>query len=85
MKYILYDTEEEWDENNESMNAVFGFPDTHGNERYAEKKQVLNESNSDFGKYIFPITTKGSYVTIDKFNVNDMTEFDSSWFDPNNV
>ncbi len=82
MKYILYTTEEEWDASNDAMNTFFGLPDANGNERYAEIKQVTNEDHSHYGKYIFPITTQGSFITTDQFNVNEMVEFDSTWSPP---
>lgn len=78
-KYILYSTQEEWDASNEAMNTLFGLPDDKGNERYAEIQQVSNLGHNDFGKYIFPITTTGNYVTINEFNVSDMVEFDPEW------
>ena len=78
-KYILYSTQEEWNASNDAMNTLFGLPDIHGNERYAEIQQVSNLSHNDFGKYIFPITTTGNYVTINEFNVSDMVEFDPEW------
>ena len=78
-KYILYSTQEEWNASNDAMNALFGLPDIHGNERYAEITQVSNSEHADFGKYIFPITTTGNYVTINEFNVSDMVEFDPEW------
>ena len=78
-KYILYSTQEEWNASNDAMNTLFGLPDIHGNERYAEITQVSNLGHNDFGKYIFPITTQGNYVTINEFNVSDMVEFDPEW------
>jgi hypothetical protein len=78
-KYILYSTQEEWNASNDAMNALFGLPDSHGNERYAEIQQVSNLSHNDFGKYIFPITTTGNFVTLNEFNVSDMVEFDPEW------
>jgi hypothetical protein len=78
-KYILYSTQEEWNASNEAMNTLFGLPDSNGNERYAEIQQVSNLGHNDFGKYIFPITTTGNYVTINEFNVSDMVEFDPEW------
>lgn len=78
-KYILYNTQEEWNASNDAMNTLFGLPDSNGNERYAEVSQVSNSEHADFGKYIFPITTAGNYVTINEFNVSDMVEFDSEW------
>jgi hypothetical protein len=78
-KYILYSTQEEWNASNDAMNTLFGLPDSHGNERYAEIQQVSNLGHNDFGKYIFPITTTGNYVTINEFNVSDMVEFDPEW------
>lgn len=81
-KYILYSTQEEWDASNDAMNTLFGLPDSHGNERYAEVSQVSNPAHNDFGKYIFPITTSGNYATINEFNVSDMVEFDPEWSDP---
>jgi len=78
-KYILYSTQEEWNASNDAMNTLFGLPDSHGNERYAEIQQVSNLGHNDFGKYIFPITTQGNYVTINEFNVSDMVEFDPEW------
>ncbi len=78
-KYILYSTQEEWNASNDAMNTLFGLPDSHGNERYAEIQQVSNLGHNDFGKYIFPITTAGNYVTINEFNVSDMVEFDPEW------
>ena len=82
MKYILYDTESAWNASNTSMNNFFGLPDSHGNERYAEISQVTNEENSNYGKYIFPVTTQGSFITVDKFNVTEMVEFDPTWSPP---
>jgi len=81
-KYILYSTEEEWNASNEAMNTLFGLPDVHGNERYAEIQQVSNLGHNDFGKYIFPITTQGNFITLNEFNVSDMVEFDPDWADP---
>jgi len=78
-KYILYNTQEEWNASNDAMNVLFGLPDDNGNARYAEIQQVSNSGHSDFGKYIFPITTTGNYVTINEFNVSDMVEFDPEW------
>ena len=78
-KYILYSTQEEWNASNEAMNTLFGLPDSNGNKRYAEIQQVSNLGHNDFGKYIFPITTTGNYVTINEFNVSDMVEFDPEW------
>ena len=78
-KYILYSTEEEWNASNEAMNTLFGLPDSNVNKRYAEIQQVSNLGHNDFGKYIFPITTTGNYVTINEFNVSDMVEFDPEW------
>jgi len=82
MKYILYSTETAWNASNTAMNTLFGLPDGNGNERYAEIKQVTNEENSDYGKYIFPVTTEGSFITVDKFNVSEMVEFDPTWSPP---
>jgi hypothetical protein len=79
MKYILYDTDEAWNASNDAMNTFFGLPDNNGNERYAEIQQVDNLSHNDFGKYIFPVTTQGSFITVDKFNVSEMVEFDPTW------
>jgi len=78
-KYILYSTQEEWNASNDAMNTLFGLPDSNGNERYAEMAQVSNPDHADYGKYIFPITTRGNYVTINEFNVSDMVEFDPEW------
>ena len=78
-KYILYSTQEEWNASNDAMNTLFGLPDSLGNGRYAEIQQVSNLGHNDFGKYIFPITTTGNYVTINEFNVSDMVEFDPEW------
>lgn len=82
MKYILYSTDTAWNASNTAMNNLFGLPDDHGNERYAEISQVTNEDNSDYGKYIFPVTTQGSFIAVDKFNVSEMVEFDPTWSPP---
>lgn len=79
MKYILYSTEDEWNASNNAMNNLFGLPDGNGNERYAEISEVINEGNSDYGKYIFPVTTQGSFIAVDEFNVSEMVEFDPTW------
>lgn len=81
-KYILYSTQEEWDASNDAMATLFGLPDSNGNQRYAEVTQVTNPNHNDFGKYIFPITTTGSFVTLNEFNVSDMVERDPEWTDP---
>ena len=78
-KYILYNTQDEWNASNDAMNTLFGLPDSNGNERYAEIQQVSNSGHADYGKYIFPITTTGNFVTINEFNVSDMVEFDPEW------
>lgn len=78
-KYILYSTEEEWNTSNDAMNTMFGLPDSNGNQRYSEIQQVNNLGHNDFGKYIFPITTTGNFVTLNEFNVSDMVEFDPEW------
>ena len=85
MKYILYSTDTAWNASNTAMNNLFGLPDDHGNERYAEIKQVTNEENADYGKYIFPVTTEGSFIAVDKFNVTEMVEFDPTWSPPESV
>jgi len=82
MKYILYSTDTAWNASNTAMNNLFGLPDSNGNERYAEISQVTNEDNADYGKYIFPVTTEGSFIAVDKFNVTEMVEFDPTWSPP---
>ena len=78
MKYILYSTDTAWNASNTAMNTLFGLPDDNGNERNAEIKQVTNEDDANYGKYILPVPNEGSFITVVKFNVSEMDEFDPS-------
>ena len=73
MKYILYSTEDEWNESNSDMNTYFGLPDSHGTERYATVQQVENSKNSDYGKYI---------ICTNLFPADEQVDFNPDWNPP---
>jgi len=77
MKYILYDTIEEWNASNDAMNELFGLPKLH-TETYASVAQVDNLSHSAFGKYIFPVLTEGKYDASAHFTDN-LVDVDPEW------
>ena len=79
MKFILYTTRSDWEASNSLMDTHFGIPDGRGCERYAEIKQVGNEENADYGKYIFPVCEIGSYICTDQFPSDEQVDFDPTW------
>jgi len=82
MKYILYSTIDEWNESNSDMNTHFGLPDSHGTERYAMIQHVENSKNADYGKYIFPVCDKGSFICTHLFPADEQVDFNPDWNPP---
>ena len=82
MKYILYSTEDEWNESNSDMNTHFGLPDSNGTARYATIQQVENSKNADYGKYIFPVCDVGDFICTNLFPADEQVDYNQGWPNP---
>ena len=79
MKYALYATASDWDAKNSELETELGIPDGKGTLQYAEISEVENSENSDFGKFILPVLTRGQWKCDDQFSASDLVDFDPDW------
>ena len=82
MKFRLYDTKSEWTAKSAALETHLGIP-TSGTSRYADPKQVTNEENDDYGKWVMPAVTRGRWACEDQFDPANLVEFQPGWFDDN--
>jgi len=82
MKYRLYSSQSGWMGRNNSLEDHLGIPDGHGTLRYAEITKVENSENADFGKFIMPVVTEGTWKCDDQFPAADLVDFDPEWNPP---
>lgn len=76
MKYLLL-SESEWDTCEQQANDKFGLPNNNA-ARYARKSTVTNPNNANFGKFIFPVITSGTWKCDDLFP--DGVFEDDDWY-----
>ena len=83
MKFRLYASPVGWNSRHSSIKTYLEIPVPSGiTDEYATLKQVDNEENSDFGKYVFPVQTLGRWKCDDQFNASDLVDYDPDWFTP---
>lgn len=79
MKYALYNTSTSWNAKNAELETVLGIPDEHGTDKYAEIKEVENPESSDYGKFIMPVVTTGTWKCDDQFDPSQLMDLDPNW------
>ena len=79
MKYRLYSSRSGWTSRNSSLEEHLGIPDGKGTLRYAVISEVENPENADFGKFIMPVMTEGTWKCDDQFPASDLVDFDPEW------
>tara|TARA_R100001463_G_scaffold103546_1_gene157945 strand:+ start:767 stop:1033 length:267 start_codon:yes stop_codon:yes gene_type:complete len=79
MKYRLYTSTSGWNSRHTLIKNYLGIP-TAETDQYAVISQINNSEHEHFGKYIFPVKTTGTWKCDDQFHVNDLVDYDSSWF-----
>ena len=79
MKYRLYASQSGWTSRNNSLEAHLGIPDGKGTKSYAVIERVGNSENADYGKYIMPVCTEGTWKCDDQFNLSSLVDFDPTW------
>ena len=78
MKYLLL-SESEWDTCEQQANDKFGLPNNNAS-KYARKSTVTNPNNANFGKFIFPVVTKGTWKCDDLFESSELVDWSDQWF-----
>ena len=79
MKYALYSSTSSWNSRNASLEAALGIPNGQGTDKYAEISEVENSENADYGKFIMPVFTSGTWKCDDQFNPSQLVDFDPTW------
>ncbi len=79
MKYALYATSSDWNAKNSAIETELGIPNGQGTDRYAEISEVENSENADYGKFIMPVFTSGTWKCDDQFNPSQLVDFDPTW------
>tara|TARA_Y100001937_G_scaffold116766_1_gene169093 strand:- start:65 stop:325 length:261 start_codon:yes stop_codon:yes gene_type:complete len=79
MKYALYNTSSDWNAKNSALETALGIPNGQGTDKYAEISKVENSENADYGKFIMPVFTLGTWKCDDQFDSNELVDFDPTW------
>ena len=79
MKFRLYSTTSGWNSRHASIKTYLGIPAGTTTE-YADRTQINNTENADYGKYLFPVKTTGRWKCDDQFPAADLVDYDSTWY-----
>ena len=80
-KYKLFSTPEEYQSKRSEIEAFHNLPDGKGSETYGvDQLMIDNPEHSDYGLFIFPVLTEGTWKCDDQFEASELVDFDSNWF-----
>ena len=78
----LYSSTSGWNSKHTVVMESLGIPtDDNSTQVYATRETVSNSEHADYGKYIMPVKTDGTWKCDQLFTSSKLVDWDDDWFE----